>query len=129
MSLRLAISVLLLATALTGCASGRRNEPAADAPSPQPSLPVATIVTTVPVAAHPLGFAQVDGQLWVFSQSQQRASVIDPRTARVLRTVPLPGLGAGYPATAGGAVWVPDLAGTTRSVWQVDPAAGGVTRR
>jgi hypothetical protein len=80
--------------------------------------------TTVRVGANPLGFAELDGDLWAFSQSEQRATVIDPRTAQVKRTVPLPGLGAGYPAVAAGGIWVPDLAGTTRSLWRVDPATG-----
>jgi len=84
---------------------------------------------TVRVAANPLGFAQFDRELWVFSQSQQVANVIDPSTAKIVRTVPLPGLGAGYPAVAGGAIWVPDLAGTTRSLWRLDPASGQATRR
>jgi YVTN family beta-propeller protein len=84
---------------------------------------------TVHVGANPLGFAQVDRDLWVFSQAAQQANVIDPRTARVTRTVPLPGLGGGYPAIAGGGIWVPDLAGTTRSVWRVEPDTGQVTRR
>ncbi len=84
---------------------------------------------TVRVGANPLGFAQVDRDLWVFSQTEQRATVLDPRTATVTRTVPLPGLGGGYPEVAVGAIWVPDLAGTTRSVWQIDPASGQVTRR
>jgi DNA-binding beta-propeller fold protein YncE len=86
-------------------------------------------VATLHVGANPLGFAQVGDDLWVFSQSGQPASVIDPHTARVVRTVPLPGLGAGYPAVAGGAIWVPDLAGTSRSVWRVDPGSGQVTQR
>jgi DNA-binding beta-propeller fold protein YncE len=84
---------------------------------------------TVRVSANPLGFAQVDRDLWVFSQSEQRATVLDSRTATVSRTVSLPGLGAGYPDVAAGAIWVPDLAGTTRSVWRLDPASGQVTRR
>jgi streptogramin lyase len=81
-------------------------------------------VTSIRVGANPLGFAEVDGDLWAFSQSEQRASVIDPQTNQVIRTVPLPGLGAGYPAAAAGGIWVPDLAGTTRSLWRVDPATG-----
>src|SRR5262249_13754366 len=34
-----------------------------------------------------------------------------------------------YPFVAAGAIWVPDLAGTTRSVWRIDPGSGQVTRR
>jgi DNA-binding beta-propeller fold protein YncE len=83
----------------------------------------------VRVGNNPLGFAQVGRELWVFSQSDQRASVLDPKTATVVRTVDLPGLGAGYPSVAAGAIWVPDVAGTTRSVWRVDPVAGQATRR
>jgi streptogramin lyase len=86
------------------------------------------VAATVRVGANPLGFAQVERDLWVFSQSDQRASVLDPRAARVTRTIPLPGLSAGYPEVADGAIWVPDLAGTTRSVWRVDPD-GTVTDR
>ena len=84
---------------------------------------------TVRVASNPLGFAQVDQDLWVFSQSEQRATVLDPRAATVTRTVPLPGLGGGYPDVAAGSIWVPDLSGTTRSVWQINPTSGQVTRR
>lgn len=84
---------------------------------------------TVRVAPNPLGFAQVDRDLWVFSQSDQRATVLDTRTATVTRTVSLPGLGGGYPDVAAGSIWVPDLSGTTRSVWQINPTSGQVTRR
>jgi streptogramin lyase len=87
---------------------------------PATGMPAAT----VRVGANPLGLAQLDGDLWVFSQSEQRATVLDPRTNQVKRTVPLPGLGAGYPAVATGGIWVPDLAGTTRSLWRVDPGTG-----
>jgi hypothetical protein len=59
------------------------------------------ITATVRVGANPLGFALIDRELWVFSQTQQLASVIDPAEARVRRTVTLPGLGTGYPAVAG----------------------------
>ena len=87
------------------------------------------VTATVRVGANPLGFALFDRELWVFSQTQQLASVIDPAGARVRRTVSLPGLGTGYPSVAGGAIWAPDLAGTTRSLWRIDPASGQVTRR
>ncbi len=84
---------------------------------------------TVRVSPNPLGFAQVDRDLWVFSQTEQRATVVDPRGPAVTRTVPLPGLGAGYPDVAAGSIWVPDLSGTTRSVWQINPGSGQVVRR
>jgi YVTN family beta-propeller protein len=84
---------------------------------------------TVRVGPNPLGFAQINQDLWVFSQSEQRATVLDPRTATVTRIVPLPGLGGGYPDVAAGSIWVPDLSGTTRSVWQINPDSGQVTRR
>jgi hypothetical protein len=87
------------------------------------------VTATVRVAANPLGFAQSDRELWVFSQSQQVANVIDPARARVVRTVSTPGLGAGYPSVAGNAIWAPDLAGTTRSLWRIDPDTGLSTRR
>jgi YVTN family beta-propeller protein len=84
---------------------------------------------TVRVGAAPLGFAQVDRDLWVFSQSDQRVRVLDPRAARVTRTVPLSGLGGGYPAVAGGAIWVPDRFGTSSAVWRIDPVSGEATGR
>jgi YVTN family beta-propeller protein len=84
---------------------------------------------TVRVGAGPVGFAQVDRDLWVFGQSDQRARVLDPRAARVTRTVSLAGLGGGYPAVAGGAIWVPDRSAAGRTVWQIDPASGQVAAR
>jgi YVTN family beta-propeller protein len=84
---------------------------------------------TVRVGNGPVGFAQVDRDLWVFSQSDQRVRVLDPRASRVTRTVSLAGLGGGYPAVAGGAIWVPDRFGTSSAVWRIDPASGQVAAR
>ncbi|WP_410812884.1 hypothetical protein [Micromonospora sp. 067-2] len=84
---------------------------------------------TIPVGTAPVGFAEVDGRLWVVNQADSTLSVIDPKQRKVVRTVPVSGLRGGFPVSYGGAVWVADLAGTTNELWRIDASTGQITAR
>jgi DNA-binding beta-propeller fold protein YncE len=87
------------------------------------------VADTIAVGAAPVGFADLDGQLWVVNQADSTISVIDPARRRVARTLPVEGLRGGFPVSYGGAVWVADLAGATNELWRVDPTTGHITTR
>lgn len=93
-----------------------------DLGSGQPGAPIR-------VGAGPVGFVQANRELWVFSDSEKKARVIDPRAAKVVRTITLPGAAGGNPAVAFGAIWMPDRNGADSAVWRIDPASGEVTDR
>lgn len=87
------------------------------------------ITGLVPVGRGPIGFAKSGGRLWVFNQLDRSATLIDPLAARALRTVTIADLGVGFPAGGAGAVWAPDLGGSSGAVWRLDPATGAVLLR
>ena len=81
------------------------------------------ILRSIDVAAH-AGTA-FDGE-HLYQLAEDRIQKIDPKTGRVLATIPAPGGGDSGLAWAGGALWVGHY--RERKIHQVDPQTGKVLR-
>jgi DNA-binding beta-propeller fold protein YncE len=130
MSVRLLVAIAVTAAGLAGCGSETAHElpPAAEPPqSPPPAARPAGHLT--PIGGQPEGVVAdpLSGRVAVALRDPARLALIDARSGRVLRRVPLPGAARHLALAApGGPVLVP-AEGADRLV-AVDPLSGRVFR-
>lgn len=67
------------------------------------------------------------GSVWVSNRGSDTISKVDPRTNRVVATVPTPGLHPGGLVEAGGAIWVGNDTGGATNLARLDPQTLALT--